>query len=624
MAIITDEQMKELSDIVGRAYIQEQDAIGDLNTPGSMMYENQKLINYTNGEAAENGILSGCAATAGTNTITVADGVVVYDYNQYNFLSYVVSISKTFQYPFDGSYQYGFVVVFNRADLAATALSYRTKLTTSVVANTDIYLELDDVTLLSSYTPPFHITIGSEDILIWSIDTVNSRALIAPNYNNGAVVSSHSAGAITFVSKPLVPQIIFGLPVSATYQSGGDPSTFQYYPPISEVDYIIISRGLVTNPNTVDVPRTPSIVNIEDMRTFIDVPAVDLFTSTEKVSIQTAANSVLYTLTSISTSGSSVAVINALREFSSVETGADFATYWNNRPFVSQSNFLRGESFNGITRFEFSDDFKDAHYRLYGQELLNTFSIFRGDIFGGTATFGSPPAGLSGTYASVVSYLQGNLSYGTWIYRVTAVTVSGETSPSQAVSVVIPASSGPLNRVDLTWTAVVGALYYHVYRMGMSGVNFLEHRLTTAGALITNSYSDFGNTSGLTVNRGVWFTGNRVVNPVQLQVYVPPTSGNLNLFIAGQGLNPSFTQDTTIQNEVVLTIYGIKSDNTIGTAQTVTVPRGTARSTKFAVGTLNDLYIGVYDVTIAPGVDLNMQAGAIMWSPYDLITVQNV
>jgi len=84
MAIITDEQMKELSDIIGRAYTQEQDAIGDLNTPGSMMYENQKLIDYTNGDVAENGILSGCAATAGSNTITVANGVVVYNYSQYN------------------------------------------------------------------------------------------------------------------------------------------------------------------------------------------------------------------------------------------------------------------------------------------------------------------------------------------------------------------------------------------------------------------------------------------------------------------------------------------------------------------------------------------------------------
>jgi hypothetical protein len=32
----------------------------------------------------------------------------------------------------------------------------------------------------------------------------------------------------------------------------------------------------------------------------------------------------------------------------------------------------------------------------------------------------------------------------------------------------------------------------------------------------------------------------------------------------------------------------------------------------------------VYDVTVAPGTDLNMQGGGIMWSPYDLITVQNV
>lgn len=628
MPIITDEQMKEISDVLGEAYSRESDAIGDSETPGTMTFEINKLNSFIDGNTPYLGLLSGFAITAYSgNQLQVASGVVIYDSNAYSVASSIISVAKTFQYDFAAACHYGFVIGFNKDDLDANAISYKSTLSNTLTASTSTYVEIDDTALLSSVAAPFTLTIDGESIEIWSVNSSN-QCLIAPHYNSGTVVNSHAIGVSVFINKPLIPQVFFGLPVSASYQSGGDPTTFEYYPPVSEEDYLLICRGLATNPNTVDTARTPSLVGgisgVEDLREFVDVPSTDLFSTLEKSNIKAASNAAYYAASALSNSQSCINVLNALKEFTNLETGYTFEQYWNNRPFVAKSNYLRGESFNGITRFEFSDSFKNMYYNTYNSELLSTMAIFRGDIYGGTQTYGSPPSSVTGTYETVTAAVDGNLSYGTWIYRVTAVTASGESSISTATPVAIPVAAGSFNKVVLSWSAVSGALYYNVYRMGMSGVNYVEYLITSPGTVLTNSYEDKGTTSGTAVNRGIVFSGKTLNVATQLQLYVPPVSGNFNLFEDGAGLNTSYTESTTIQNELVFQVYGVKSDLTVGGPHSITVPQGTSRSTKYAVGSASDLYIGVYDVTFAPGTTLNIQSGNIMWSPYDLVVVQNI
>lgn len=625
--VLTDERMKEFSDILGEAYTQEQDAIGDTDTPGTMAFEIDKLNKYVDGNIPNLGILSGFDATLySINQLDISSGVVVYDGTQYNIDSVIVSIAKTFKYDYGNLYQYGFIIAFDKNDLNSNSISFKSKLKTSLSANVSTYIEIDDVDLLS-YTPPFILTIGGEEIEIWSIND-SDQCLVAPHYNNGTVINNHTAGVSVFINKPLIPQVFFGLPVDIAYQSGGNPSTFSYYPPVSSDDYLLLYRGIATHPNTITTARTPMIVGglsgVEDLREFIDVPTSNLFTSLEQSNIKAAASAAYYAASALSNGQSSITILNALKEFTTTETGYSFTNYWNDRPFVKRSNFIRGESFYGVTRFEFSDNFKNMYYDIYGSDVLSTFAIFRGDMYDDSQTYGSPPTNVTGTYEPVLSALNGNLSYGTWVYRVSAVTTSGESSVSQAIPVIIPSSAGVLNKVILSWDSVSGALYYNVYRMGMSGVNYVEYLITTPGSVITNTYDDIGDTSGTAVNRGILFTGKKINIPVRLQLYVPPIDGNFNIFESGADLNNAYTEDTTIQNDLIFTVYGIKSDLTIGGPHTVTVPKGTERSTKYDIGSINNLYIGVYDVTFATGTNLNIQSGKVMWSPYDLITIQNI
>jgi len=89
------------------------------------------------------------------------------------------------------------------------------------------------------------------------------------------------------------------------------------------------------------------------------------------------------------------------------------------------------------------------------------------------------PTGLAGTPSTT----GGALATGTYSYKVTALNATGETLPSNEVSVPV---TGPTGSVSLTWSAVSGATGYRVYRGTAPGG---ENAYYTTSA---NSFADTG------------------------------------------------------------------------------------------------------------------------------------
>ena len=626
MAIITDEQMRQWANLVGQAYIAAKDAVGDATTPGTSLFEINRLYRYVYDQMPTEGIVSGCDISIATDTAyaSVAAGSVRYADLPIVFPQTDVSIAKTFQYPFAATAQYGIVLAFDRSDMAQTTQAVRTSLVLALVADTSVSVRLTDATAMTQFTPPFTIHVESETIDIWAVDS-NGDGLVYPSYNSGTVDLDHAIDSVAYVSKPLMPHVLFGLPVDIAYQSGGDPTTFDYYPPVSVQDYVLIGRGLVDNPSTTTTARTPVLIAVEDQRDIIDDPAAAIFTDDEKQAIG-ASIDMFGTLLGYQ-SGFTTArdVVDQMVNWSNNQTGQTFPAYWNDRPFMPTENYVRGESFWGLARMEFDDAFKEAYYDVYSSELMKTLAIFRGDIAGGQVTYSHPPTGITASPEIMPNITAGNISYGQWTYRITTVTAQGESSPSAAVTVNIPAASGSMNRIVMSWTAVTGATSYEVYRLGAEGTTFVERRLTTDGEVTTTTYTDTGHVVGTGIRRGVLITENALTVPSQLVVYVPPVDGDFNSFRDGVGLSPATIDgDTSIQNEMIFTIYGLKSDGTIGGPHTVTVPKGTTRSTRFLVGLATDLYVGLHDVTVAAGTSITLLGGSICWSPYDMAVIQNL
>ena len=627
MAIMTDEQMRDISSILGTCYVRYNDAIGDTLSPGTSLFELQKMRKYASNFLPDEGVISGCiiSDTVGHDKIVISDGIVRFDGENISYSEEELPIDRSFVHSFGATDRYGVVVGFKRDEIAAVRDAVRTSLATSVTNGVSSSITLSNTNATEGFIFPFHATIGTENIEIWSIGT-GGELLVSPSYNGGFVAQDHTAGETVFVSRPLSATVFFGLPVASAFQTGS-PSTFQYFPPVSERDTIIIGRALIDNPNTASVARVPLVFAYEDLREIITQTAgSEMFTQTEAQSIIQSIDSIFSILSHPSGFGTPGDVLSAIISWSLQETGIGFESYWNNRPFKASGNYIRGVSYSGISRMEFDDQFKELYRGMYGSDLLTTMAIFRGDIHGGALSYLDPPENILASFAAHLSAVDGNLSYGTWTYRVSAVSVDGESSPSSSVTLEIPKSSGSLNSVTLTWDAVAGATYYHVYRFGESGTNAIEYRLTADSEVTGTTYEDKGVAPVLGVKRGIKTTGKTIETASPLYVYVPPMEGNYNMFLDGESISSSFTDDSTVtRNEVTFTIYGIKSDGTIGGPHTVNVPKGTVRNTKFSIGSPSvDLYVGIHDVTVSVGTDVELSGGRVLWSPYDLIVIQNV
>lgn len=156
-----------------------------------------------------------------------------------------------------------------------------------------------------------------------------------------------------------------------------------------------------------------------------------------------------------------------------------------------------------------------------------------------------------------------------------------------------------------TWSSTGGSAYFQV-----------------------RGYLDNGNTVGESFRRGIKFT-NRIANTARrLSVYVPPVDDivdDTGLIFNGSSVAIASTTDKTIKNELFVSVtakYGIGGTEV---TMTTTVPKGTARDTRFLIGTESDLYDRVTNVVVSPGANVTRVGnGPILWDIYDLITVETV
>ena len=120
---------------------------------------------------------------------------------------------------------------------------------------------------------------------------------------------------------------------------------------------------------------------------------------------------------------------------------------------------------------------------------------------------------------------------------------------------------------------------------------------------------------------------NRIANkPRRLSVYVPPIetiTDNTGLIFSGNTTGIAYSTDTSIKNELLVTVYARNGESGISTAVSTIVPKGTNRDTRFLLGTVNQFFDRVDNVIVNPGADLTRtNNGPILWDIYDLITIE--
>jgi hypothetical protein len=329
---------------------------------------------------------------------------------------------------------------------------------------------------------PITAYIGSNTYVVFDKTTVDKTGLIIDSaINNGYLNVNFDKGTnINFVYEPKI-RAVYGLPVSVTSH---DPSEFKYFPPMPD-SWLPIADILVLNPNDAEVDTfglSPAI-----LRTAIDYPTANvnppLFSLSDSQIIAKQARATKNQLVSNKNRASVYDSVKALEFYTSAlqeNSGKTFRQFWSSRPLAISTYFNKGINYEGLERFEFSDNYADAYYSLNNRDLNRTFAIFRGDLYSNPSTLnGSGPSSLTLESKNDFKGIDSTLSNGTYYYGVSAVITTGETreTPSTFSSVITtPNSPNYVNMIQ--WTPVTDAQFYHIYRKSTNSGEQVEYRLT--------------------------------------------------------------------------------------------------------------------------------------------------
>jgi hypothetical protein len=138
---------------------------------------------------------------------------------------------------------------------------------------------------------------------------------------------------------------------------------------------------------------------------------------------------------------------------------------------------------------------------------------------------------------------------------------------------------------------------------------------------------DNGLSAQFPLQRGIKLTGRIARTPRRLSVLVPEIDGMPDVIGPRYGLegNPllSEVESAETKNEMLVTVTARNGATGNPVQLSVTIPKGTQRGRRFLLGTANQLFDRVDDVSVQPGSNLTISPnGQIDWSVYDFITVE--
>lgn len=500
MAEVNEEFIAEYSRIVGNAHIAINDSIGSDTTPGSALYYLNQLSNLAISKLPYFGVIQPSTTpgfrvtvdSSDTNFLRVTSGQVAYNGNIISVPAQRVSISKSFAGSYSTSYVYGMKIGFPLEEAQNTTGQVYSSVLSADALEGDTEISIANIETFAALGLPLTAYIGGNTYIVFSeINSSRTALKIDPAINNGTLSNGSTIGdvifdtgtRINFIYEPKV-KALFGLPVST---ASNDPSAFLYYPKLPD-SWLPIADVLVLN----SAPRSVATFGSTDaiLRTAVDYPSANsttpIFSTDDARVIQNTITVAKAELNNNKQRASVSDAIQALQNYTIAlqeDTGVAFREFWGTRPFKVNTYFGKGTSFEGLERFEFSDNFAKAYFDLNGQDVQRTFAIFRGDLYAyPSAIAGSAPSTLDlNSYRAKGT--NSTLTRGTYTYGVSAVTTltgdpnRGET-PTKYDSVVSFDSSSSNFINELQWSSVPNALFYHIYKRSNLIGEQIEYRLT--------------------------------------------------------------------------------------------------------------------------------------------------
>jgi len=455
-----EEIVLELTKTVGNIYDALNYGIGDVDTPGSSIFEINNLLYMANTGFPYFGILEtaplGCDTTYDIAFdpyyVTVRSGQVAYNGSVINLQPQKIPLKKEWSKNysaggFGSSYKYGVTLGLPIAEVQKATQVWATTVSDTCLAGTNVLL-VKDSTIAINLGFPIQAFVGNYLITFSGVNDDLTGLIVDPSYYNGSSFGTLPAtyyldNPVTFLFQPRV-KYITGFPV---LESSENVSTFDYFPPLPK-SWIPISKVMVKN------PEDPVVVDSGTglTRTIVDMPT-DISTyqilgdsSDKNLIIQSCnqANDSLSVYQSNDYVKNTVSAVYRYLSTVSANSGISNRALLATQPFRKTEFYSKGTSFSGLERFELPYNFAKAYYETIGSDVQHTFAIFRGDLITYNAAIGSDN---------------------------TAVVSSNYTNSNYLV--------------ELNWTGagITNPLFYHVYKKPQLSSDLIERKLTNTNEI---------------------------------------------------------------------------------------------------------------------------------------------
>ena len=509
-----EEIVLELTKTVGNIYDALNYGIGNVDTPGSSIFEINNLLSMANTGFPYFGILEtaplGCDTTYDITYdpyyVTVRSGQLAYNGSVINLQPQKIPLKKEWSKNysasgFGASYKYGLTLGLPISEAQKATQTWATTVSTTCLSGTNI-LFVKDATIAVNLGFPIQAFVGNYLITFSNVTDDLTGLIVDPSYYNGSSFGTLPAtyyldNPVTFLFQPRV-KYITGFPVLETSEN---VNTFDYFPPLPQ-SWIPISKVMVKNPeNPIVVDSGTGLTRtIVDMPTDISTYQILGDSSDKSLIVQSCieANNALTDYKSNDYVRGTVSAVYRYLSTVSSNSGISNRELLATQPFRKTEFYSKGTSFSGLERFELPYNFAQAYYETIGSDTQHTFAIFRGDLITYNAAIGSSNmAAATGLTTEVIpcsNYIS-SLSSGTQIYGVTIVYNISTDEYVESIPVYSNLVSSNFTSsnylVELNWSGagITNPLFYHVYKKPQLSSDLIERKLTNINEIQYPSYN---------------------------------------------------------------------------------------------------------------------------------------
>lgn len=509
-----EEIVLELTKTVGNIYDALNYGIGDVDTPGSSIFEINNLLSMASSglpyfgvlETAPLGLEPTYDITYDPYYVTVRSGQVAYNGSIFNLQPQKIPLKKEWSKNyssggFGASYKYGVTLGLPISEVQKATQTWVTTVSQTCLSGTNV-LYVKDISIAVNLGFPIQAFVGNYLITFSNVTDDLTGLIVDPSYYNGSSFGTLPAtyyldNPVTFLFQPRV-KYITGFPV---LESNENLKTFDYFPPLPQ-SWIPIGKVMVKNPeNPVVVDSGTGLTRtVVDMPTDISTYQILGDSDDKNLIIQSCneANNALLSYKSNDYVRNTVSAVFRYLSTIAFNSGQSNRELLATQPFRKTEFYSKGTSFSGLERFELPYNFAKAYYETLGSDVQHTFGIFRGDLITYNAAIGSDnTASATGFTTQVIpcSNYVSSLSSGTQIYGVTIVYNISTDEYVESIPVYsnLVSSNFTSNNylVELTWTGagITNPLFYNVYKKPQLSSDLIERKLTNINEIQYPSYN---------------------------------------------------------------------------------------------------------------------------------------